>query len=283
MQDTFSGRPGLESRDRHGEKRSRLAGPCAVNIRRDQWRRASVRRGRGMLRAGAAVYPSTSVGLYHEAGCLGRARRAIPGAAPPSMHEIEGMTHGDCRLRISAITVGWHCRWRRELRSLFSQYRRHAMKTLGDVSGADRSATSLAQRHGTRSPAACSISPATGVRRRFRGGGLRARHGAVALGAIGAAVAYGRGSPWTSWLPCVSAHLAEDAGRRARGASPGGAPDLPARDMILTNSDIARGVDRGRHRHDVRRRHHVQRRRRVENYCHGRPRWEAARDHRGRS
>jgi RNA polymerase sigma-70 factor (ECF subfamily) len=103
-----------------------------VNIRRDQWRRASVRaRNAAMLRAGAAVYPSTlesalitKRAVWAALDVLHPRRRAIV-----VMHEIEGMSRtaiASC-LGISAITVSWHLSMaRRELKSLLHSH-------IGDV------------------------------------------------------------------------------------------------------------------------------------------------------
>jgi len=99
-----------------------------VNIRRDQWRKASVRaRSAGMLRAGTAIYPSTiesalitKRAVWAALDVLHPRRRAIV-----VMHEIEGMSRAaiaSC-LGISAITVGWHLSMaRRELKSLLQPH-----------------------------------------------------------------------------------------------------------------------------------------------------------------
>ena len=99
-----------------------------VNIRRDQWRRASVRaRKAEMLRASAAIYPSTlesalitKRAVWAALDVLHPRRRAIV-----IMHEIEGMSRAaiaSC-LGISAITVGWHLSMaRRELKSLLQPH-----------------------------------------------------------------------------------------------------------------------------------------------------------------
>jgi RNA polymerase sigma-70 factor (ECF subfamily) len=99
-----------------------------VNIRRDQWRRASVRaRSAGMLRAEAAVSPST----LESALITKRAVWAALDVLPPRrraivvMHEIEGMSRAAVAacLGISAITVSWHLSMaRRELKSLLQSH-----------------------------------------------------------------------------------------------------------------------------------------------------------------
>jgi len=91
-----------------------------VNLRRDQWRKATVRR-----RYHDATHPSVLAGTDTEAALVAHAavwsaldvlpprRRAIV-----VMHELEGLTVSDIAsaLRITAITVRWHLsRGRRDL------------------------------------------------------------------------------------------------------------------------------------------------------------------------
>jgi RNA polymerase sigma-70 factor, ECF subfamily len=103
-----------------------------VNIRRDQWRRASVRaRKASLLRASGAIYPATlesalitKRAVWAALDVLHPRRRAIV-----VMHEMEGMSRtaiASC-LGISTITVGWHLSMaRRELKSLLQSH-------IGDV------------------------------------------------------------------------------------------------------------------------------------------------------
>ncbi len=99
-----------------------------VNIRRDQWRKASVRaRNAGILRAETAVYPSTlesalitKRAVWAALDVLHPRRRAIV-----VMHEIEGMSRAaiaSC-LGVSAVTVSWHLSMaRRELKPLLQSH-----------------------------------------------------------------------------------------------------------------------------------------------------------------
>jgi RNA polymerase sigma-70 factor (ECF subfamily) len=98
-----------------------------VNIRRDQWRKAAVRR-----QYNVETRSSIMAGIDAEAPLIARAavwsaldvlpprRRAIV-----VMHELEGLTVKDiaCALRITAITVRWHLsRGRRELARILKPY-----------------------------------------------------------------------------------------------------------------------------------------------------------------
>jgi len=83
-----------------------------INIGRDQWRRAAVRK-----RHGAAAEPPVRAARDHEAALVARTIvwRALD-ALPPRrravvvMHEIEGLTSAAIAslLGVSAITVRWH-------------------------------------------------------------------------------------------------------------------------------------------------------------------------------
>jgi RNA polymerase sigma factor (sigma-70 family) len=98
-----------------------------VNIRRDQWRKAAVRR-----RYHDEMRPSMVTGTDPEAVLV--ARSAVWSALdvlPPRrraivvMHELEGLTMSDIAsvLGITAITVRWHLsRGRRELASILKPY-----------------------------------------------------------------------------------------------------------------------------------------------------------------
>ena len=91
-----------------------------VNIRRDQWRKAAVRR-----RYNEETRPSSVAGTDTEAALVARAAvwSALDVLAPRRraivvMHELEGLTVNDIAsaLRITAITVRWHLsRGRRDL------------------------------------------------------------------------------------------------------------------------------------------------------------------------
>jgi RNA polymerase sigma-70 factor (ECF subfamily) len=91
-----------------------------VNIRRDQWRKAAVRRRHdGETRSSTVTGPDAEAALVAHAAVwsaldiLPPRRRAIV-----VMHELEGVTVNDIAsaLRITAITVRWHLsRGRRDL------------------------------------------------------------------------------------------------------------------------------------------------------------------------
>jgi RNA polymerase sigma-70 factor (ECF subfamily) len=91
-----------------------------VNIRRDQWRKAAVRR-----RYNEETRPSIVAGTDTEAALVAHAAvwSALDVLAPRRraivvMHELEGLTVNDIAsaLRITAITVRWHLsRGRRDL------------------------------------------------------------------------------------------------------------------------------------------------------------------------
>ncbi len=99
-----------------------------VNIRRDDWRKTSVRRrAAAKLRAEPASYPSSlesaliaKRAVWAALDRLHPRRRAIV-----VMHEIEGMSHGavGACLGVSALTVRWHLSMaRRELKSILGAY-----------------------------------------------------------------------------------------------------------------------------------------------------------------
>ncbi|HMF96434.1 MAG TPA: RNA polymerase sigma factor [Vicinamibacterales bacterium] len=94
-----------------------------INVRRDEWRKESVRR-----RHDEPVPRDAQLQSDHEAACVARATvwRALDRLTPRRravivMHEIEGLTVAAIAslLRISAITVRWHLSiGRRELVTL---------------------------------------------------------------------------------------------------------------------------------------------------------------------
>jgi RNA polymerase sigma-70 factor, ECF subfamily len=98
-----------------------------VNIRRDQWRKAAVRR-----RYSDKTRPSIAAGTDSEAALVARA--AVWSALdilPPRrraifvMHELEGLTMNEIAtaLRMTAITVRWHLsRGRHELARVLKPY-----------------------------------------------------------------------------------------------------------------------------------------------------------------
>ena len=91
-----------------------------VNIRRDQWRKATVRR-----RYGGETRPSIGIGTHAETALVARAAVwSALDALPPRrravvvMHELEGLDVHDIAsgLGITAVTVRWHLsRGRRDL------------------------------------------------------------------------------------------------------------------------------------------------------------------------
>jgi RNA polymerase sigma factor (sigma-70 family) len=98
-----------------------------VNIRRDQWRKAAVRR-----RYNDETRPSIVDGTDAEAALVARATVwSALDVLPPRrravviMHELEGLTMHDIAsvLGITAITVRWHLsRGRRDLARILAPY-----------------------------------------------------------------------------------------------------------------------------------------------------------------